>query len=251
MMGAEDLTEDAVLGGRLRLRQPRTGHRAGTDAIIVAAMVPALAGQHVVDFGAGVGTAGLAVLARVPGARATLVEIDPGFAALARDNAAANGLAAQVISGDVADLSRAGSELLANAIDHVLGNPPYNAADGRAPPDARTARARVAPPDLLDLWLRAAARLLRPAGTLSLIHRPEALGDILAALSGRFGGVALRFVHPMADRPANRLLVQGTKASRAPLRVLPPLVLNTAKGVFTPEAEALHRDLAPLPMSST
>jgi tRNA1(Val) A37 N6-methylase TrmN6 len=243
-----NVTDDAVLGGRLRLLQPRSGHRAGSDAILVAAMVPVAGGQRIVDFGAGVGTAGLAVLARVPGAHATLVEIDPGFAALARENVARNGLSATVVLADVATLGRAGSDLAPLSVDHVVSNPPFNAAGGRAPPDARTARARVAPPDLLDAWLRTAARLLRPAGTLSLIHRPDALPDLLAAVSGRFGGVALRFVHPTAEKPANRVLLHGVKGSRAPLRVLPPLVLGTAAGVFTPQAEALHRDGAFLGM---
>ena len=84
---AGDVTEDTVLGGRLRLRQPRRGHRVGHDAILLAAAVPARAGETVVELGAGVGAAGLALASRVPGIRLTMVELVPRLAALAAENA--------------------------------------------------------------------------------------------------------------------------------------------------------------------
>src|ERR1700724_2916169 len=92
------VTEDAVLGGALRLRQPRRGHRVGHDAVLLAAACPALPGEHVVDLGAGVGAAGLALAARAREIAVTLVEIDPDLAALATQNAQLNGLAARVKS---------------------------------------------------------------------------------------------------------------------------------------------------------
>src|SRR5664279_1796469 len=91
-----DVTEDGFLGGRLRLRQPRAGHRAGHDAVLLAAATAARAGDRVVDFGAGVGAAGLALACRVQGLDLVLVEIDPRLAALARDNARLNEIAARV-----------------------------------------------------------------------------------------------------------------------------------------------------------
>ena len=84
---AGDVTEDAFLGGKLRLRQPKSGHRAGHDAMLLAAATPACPGDRVVDFGAGVGAAGLAVAKRVAGIALVLVEIDKGLAELARANA--------------------------------------------------------------------------------------------------------------------------------------------------------------------
>src|SRR4030081_2178018 len=93
-----EITEDLVLGGTLRLRQPRRGHRVGHDAVLLAAACPAQAGEHVVDLGAGVGAAGLAVAARAADIAVTLVEIDPDLAALAAENAELNGLAARVKS---------------------------------------------------------------------------------------------------------------------------------------------------------
>jgi tRNA1(Val) A37 N6-methylase TrmN6 len=231
-----DLTDDAILGGRIRLMQPARGHRAGTDAILLAASVPARAGDHVLDLGAGVGTAGLALASRVSGCRLTSVEIAPELAELARSNAERNGIVADVRLLDAKELGKSGSDDLANAVDHVLSNPPFHPASGRVSPDPATARARTSSPDLLEDWSRAASRVLRPGGTFTLIHRPDAIQDILAALGGRFGDLKLRFVHADGMSPAVRILVRGTKGSRAPLSVAPPIVLTDA------EAVAAHRD---------
>src|SRR5882672_4568893 len=102
-----DLTDDAVLGGRLRLKQPRRGHRFGHDAILLAAACPARAGERVVDLGAGVGAAGLALAARIGAVELSLVEIDPTLAALATENAAHNGIAVRVNALDAAAPARA------------------------------------------------------------------------------------------------------------------------------------------------
>lgn len=242
----EQATRDLILGDRLVLNQPARGHRAGSDAVLVAAAVPARSGDTVIDFGSGVGTAGLAVAMRVAGVQAVLVEIDPVLAGFAATNIEENGLSARVVRGDVGGLGNGLEDGL--AAEHIVSNPPYNAPGGRAPRDETTARARIAPEGLLDAWMRAAMRVLVPGGTITFIHRPEALAEILAALENRFGGVVLRFVHGSGDAPAIRVLVQARKARRAPLKVLPPLVLNALEGGFTPEAEALHRRLAALDM---
>jgi tRNA1(Val) A37 N6-methylase TrmN6 len=250
-MPAPDATIDTILGGRLMLGQPAKGHRAGTDAILVAAAVPAEPGDSIADFGAGVGAAGLAVLVRVPKTRALLIEVDPHIAALAEANILANDLAkrARVLAIDVAIAGTAANAALASSADHIVSNPPFNPPSGRVSPDAATARARVAEEGQLVDWMRAAARVLKPGGSVTLIHRPEAMQEILAALSRRYGGVTLRFVHPETETPAVRVLVQARKDSRAPMRVLPPFILNRPGGGFTAEAEALHRDLAALDMS--
>lgn len=246
-----ETTCDVILGGRLSLIQPARGQRAGSDAILVGSCVPARAGDLVADFGAGIGSVGLAVLARVPGARAVLVEIEPQAAELARQNVLANGFAdhAQVLTADVANLGRGETENLAASFDHVVANPPFHPESGRASPDPATALARIATPGLIEDWSRAAARLLKPGGTFTVIHRPDALAHLLSALAGRFGGLVVRFVHGKANEAAVRVLIQGTKGSRAPLRVLPAVILNASEGGLTPEAEAIHRNLASLSMA--
>ena len=240
------ITEDAVLGGRLRLRQPRRGHRVGHDAILLAASCPARAGDDVVDLGAGVGAAGLALAARVEGTSVALVEIDPDLAALAAENAARNGLGARVrtVQLDVAAPARAFAArgLGAQCCARVLMNPPFNdAARHRLSPDARRRLAHAAAPAALAAWIRTAARLLRPRGTLSLIWRADGLEEALSALAPAFGAVTLLPLHPKPGAPAIRILLCATKASRAPLAILPGLLLNDRAGRPTAEAEAVLR----------
>jgi tRNA1(Val) A37 N6-methylase TrmN6 len=244
-------TEDAVLGGRLRLKQPRRGHRVGHDAILLAAACPAGAGDAVVDLGAGVGAAGLALATRVGGTAVTLVEIDADLAALAAENAQRNGLAARVrtVVLDVGAPARAFATagLGLESFARVLMNPPFNdSARHRLSPDARRRLAHAAPRAALVAWIKTAARLLRPRGTLSLVWRPDGLFDVLTALEPGFGAITLLPVHPKPGEAAIRVLVRAVKASRAPLTVLPGLVLNDPSGRPTEEAEAVLRTGAAL-----
>ncbi|MGH6767755.1 MAG: tRNA1(Val) (adenine(37)-N6)-methyltransferase [Xanthobacteraceae bacterium] len=247
----ESLTEDSALGGRVRLRQPRDGHRVGHDAILLAAACPARAGDAVVDLGAGVGAAGLALAARVADANVTLVEIDPELAALAAENVQLNRLEARVraVALDVSAPSRAfaAAGLPPDSVMRVLMNPPFNdPAVQRPSPDVGRRRAHVAPRGELAVWVRTAARLLRPRGTLTMIWRADALGDVLAVLAPGFGSIAVLPVHPKASSPAIRVVVRAAKASRGPLMLLPGLMLNDERGRPTAAAEAVLRERAPL-----
>jgi tRNA1(Val) A37 N6-methylase TrmN6 len=243
-----ELTDDGVLGGRLRLQQKRRGHRFGHDAILLAAATAARAGDRAVDLGAGVGAAGLALAVRVPDVEVTLVEIDAELAVIAAENIKRNGLdqRARVVALDVAAPAGefAARGLPAGTADHVLMNPQFNdpARQNVSPdPGRRLAHAGGA----LGAWVDAAARLLHSAGTLTLIWRADGLADALAALNG-FGDVAVLPVHGRADQPAIRVLVAARKGGRAPLRLMPPLMLNDASGRPTIEAEAVLRDAAAL-----
>jgi tRNA1(Val) A37 N6-methylase TrmN6 len=245
------ISEDAILGGRLRLLQPQRGHRVGHDAILLAAACPACAGDAVADLGAGVGAAGLALAARVAGTSVTLVEIEAGLAALATENARRNGLdaCARAVVLDVAAPARAFATagLAQHSCMRVIMNPPFNnAGRHQASPDARRRLAHAAPCAELSIWIRTAARLLRPRGTLSLIWRADGLAEVLAALTPAFGAIALMPVHPRPDAPAIRVLVRATRASRAPLAVLPALILNDSAGRPSAAAEAVLRAGKPL-----
>lgn len=237
-----DVTEDMFLGGQLLLRQPRRGHRAGHDAILLAAATPARAGHRVVEFGAGVGTAGLAVARRVTGLDLVLVEIDDGLAALARANAAANGIAAKVTVLDVtasADVFAA-SELGPDSADIVLMNPPFNDAERhRASPDPARQSAHVASADTLERWTHAARRVLKSGGVLTLIWRADGLAQVLAALERGFGSVGILPVHPNPRGAAIRIIVSATKGGRAPMALHPGLVLQGAEGGGGAEAAAV------------
>lgn len=252
-----DITDDAVLGGRLRLAQPKRGHRVGHDAILLAAACPARAGDRVVDLGAGVGAAGLALAIRVDGTDVTLVEIDARLAALARENALRNGLGARVRVAvlDVAAPARAfaAAGLAPEQTACVLMNPPFNdPTRHRLSPDRRRRSAHVASHGggaVLAAWIASAARLLRPRGTLSMIWRADGLLDVLRALDPAFGAVTVLPVHAKAGEAAIRVLVRATKASRAPLALLPALVLNDDAGRPTAQAEAVLRETAALQLS--
>lgn len=249
---AADITEDAALGGRLVLRQPRRGHRFGHDAILLAAAVDATSGSAALEFGAGVGTAGLALAQRLPRLRVTLVEVDAVLADLARANAARNGLADRVrvvtldVNAGMQDFARAG--LPSESVNHVLMNPPFNdAARQNVSPDAARRLAHAGSGDTLAQWVARASLLLMRSGTLTLIWRADGLADVLAALAG-FGGISVLPIHPRPSVPAIRVLVRAVKASAAPLALFPPLVLNDADGRPSAAAEAVLRGGEALPM---
>jgi tRNA1(Val) A37 N6-methylase TrmN6 len=246
-------SENAVLGGRLVLRQPLSGHRVGHDAILLAAAASGRAGDHAVDLGAGVGAAGLALARRVAGVTVTLVEIDPELSALSQANAERNGFASSVrsicldVAAPAAEFAAAG--LPAGCANHVLMNPPFN-APANPSPDASRRKAHSAAQGTLREWVRTASRLLRPSGALTLIWRADGAADVLAALASGFGAVSLLPIYGKPRTPAIRILLRAVKASRAPLTILPGLLLADSHGKPTAEAEALLRDGAALTMSN-
>jgi tRNA1(Val) A37 N6-methylase TrmN6 len=246
----EDLTEDAFLGGQLRLRQPRSGHRAGHDAMLLAAATPACPGHRVVEFGAGVGAAGLAVASRVAGIKLVLVEIDAALVALARENAFANAIAADAIVLDVASSASAfaAAGLGPDSVDIVLTNPPFNdAGRHRASPDK--ALAHVADASTLESWIHAARRILKSGGVLSLIWRADALAEVLAALDRGFGSLVILPVHGDAGKPAIRALVRATKGGKAPTQILAGLMLNDESALPNKRVQDILMGKGVLPMA--
>lgn len=237
-----ETTEDLFLDGKLRLRQPKRGHRAGHDAILLAAAVPAQPGDRVADFGAGVGAAGLAVAVRVPGIECVLVEIDSALAELARTNASLNSLKAEVrvldVTGSADNFTVAG--LAPDSVDIVLMNPPFNdASRHQLSPLVQRHVAHVAGEGMLARWIHAARRVLKPGGTLTLIWRAEGLGEVLAGLERGFGNVRVLPIHSDAKKPAIRVLVSAIKGSGAPMSVRRGLYLNDENGSASAEARVV------------
>jgi tRNA1(Val) A37 N6-methylase TrmN6 len=238
------VTEDRMLGGRLVLRQPAKGYRAGLDAALLAAACDAEPGEQVIEAGCGVGAVLLAAAARRPGACFEGLERDASALDLARANIAANGLAERVTAeaGDVASARRG------RRFHAALCNPPYfdDPAQLRAPHPAK-AGAWMAD-DGLSAWIAFLLKAVREGGTLTLIHRADRLADILALVQPKAGSIQLRPVHPFADAPASRVLARAVKGGRAPLALLPPLILHERGGAkHTPEVEAILRGEADLP----
>ena len=230
-----ELTEDAFLGGQLRLKQLKSGHRAGHDAVLLAAATSARSGDRVADLGAGAGVAGLAVARRVAGIDLVLVEIDAALADLARANADANAIHADVIVLDVeADAAAfAAAGLAPDSVDAVLMNPPFN----------DPARHRVSP-------VHAARRILKSRGVLTLIWRADGLAEVLSALDHGFGSLQVLPVHGEARGPANRILVRATKGGRAPTQIHPALMLNDEQGVPNRRVQEILAGNGTLPLAN-
>jgi len=239
-------TEDAVLDGRVMLRQPARGYRAGLDAALLAAACDARPGHRVIEAGCGAGAALLAAAMRRPDARFTGIERDPAALELARENIAGNGLGERVeaLAGDVA-LRFSGLGLA--PFDAALCNPPFfDDPDALRGPAAERRGAWMAD-DGLAAWVGFLSKAVREGGTITLIHRADRLADILATLAPKAGSVQVRPVLPFADAPAKRVLVRAIKTGKAPLRLLPPLVLHDREGGrHTDEAEAILRGTAAL-----
>ena len=249
-------SDDAFLGGALRVLQPKEGYRAGIDAVLLAAAAPAEAGrdQRVLDIGAGVGVVGLSVARRVAQASVILVERERVLADLARANIERNDLGTRV-RVIVADVSRRLDDLPelrpdAESFDHVLANPPYNAQGaGTVSVEALKAAANAMPGGNLARWARFMAAMTKPGGSATIIHRADAVGEVLSALAGRFGAAVVFPLYPRAGKSAIRVLVQATKGSNAPLELRPGLVLHKSDNSFTPEAEAILRGGAALSLA--
>jgi len=242
---AAALSDDAFLGGALRLLQPRRGYRAGSDAVLLAAAVPAQGTQRVLDAGAGVGAVALTLAHRLPEIRIDALELQPPLAALAAENARRNGFAGRlaIITGDLACPPAA----LAHDYDHVVSNPPYHEpGSSHASPQRSRDLARRESHLGLGAWIGACLARLRPGGTLTLIQRAGRQEEVLAVLAPAAGGAVVLPLLPGPGRPAKRLIVRAVKGAGAPPAWAPGLVLHRADGAYTGAAEAVLRHGAAL-----
>ena len=242
-------TLDAFHRGRFFLVQPKdAGHRAGMDAMMLAAAVPSDFAGRLADFGAGAGAAGLAVVSRCPSAKVVLVENAPPMLVFAKQTVARpeNRHLEDRVSIVEADVSLAGKArsaagLADGVFDFVVMNPPFNAGHDRATPDELKRGAHVMTDGLFERWVRSAAAIVRPRGGVAIIARPQSIAEILAALRGRFGKVEVLPVHPRPDRPAIRIVARAVRASRAGLSLMPPLCLHEAgSDRFTARADDIN-----------
>jgi tRNA1(Val) A37 N6-methylase TrmN6 len=236
-------TEDSLLGGRVRLRQPAQGYRVAIDPVLLAAALPAGFRGRIVDLGCGVGGAALCAATRLPEAQVVGVERDPVLADLARQNVAQNDLKGRVeiVTADI----RAAAP--GEAFDAVIANPPYLEADrANTQSDARKAAATIEDDASLAAWIDAALARLRPKGTLVLVHRADRLDDLVAGLRGSAGEIVVFPLWPKVGVAAKRVIVRARKSIRSPLMLSAGLVLHESDGRYTAAAEAILRDGAAL-----
>ncbi|WP_299816614.1 methyltransferase [uncultured Roseibium sp.] len=247
-----ETTRDAFLGGRVYVHQPRYGrHRAGLDAVYLAAALPETTSGHVVDLGAGVGTAGFCAAARLADISVTLVELDPTALSLAgRGLEDPHNVAfADRVTLLEADIIAKGTfrhaaGLKPSMADHVIMNPPYYEADRfRASPKEARAGAHMLDERGLEPWVKTATDIVRDGGSLTVIFRGDGLPDLLNILQGRFGAIDVIPLRPRQEAPATRILIRAIRASKAPMRLLPGFVLHKGEGSdFTSQAQTIMRD---------
>lgn len=244
----QDVSRDAFLDGRLTLLQPLDGPRAAIDGVFLAAAIPLTghAAERVLDAGSGTGIVSLALASRFDGLEVVGVERQQALADLARENAALNSLASRVrfVTADLTDklTSLETLGLVRESFDHVAANPPYYQEGSARPPGTDTKRgAHLAEAGALDRWFRFLVAMARPGGTVTMIHRPDALPELLQAAQGRLGGLSVYPLFSHSGDPAHRIIIQGIKGSRAPLTIAGGMVLHDGTGAYSREADAVLR----------
>jgi tRNA1(Val) A37 N6-methylase TrmN6 len=238
-MEGPDPQPDQLLGGRVRLYQPESGYRVAIDPVLLAAATPAVAGR-VLDVGAGVGAAALCYAVRVPGAQVTGLELQPELATFAAENIARNDLGdrVRIIVGDLLDPP---DVLVPGSFDHVMANPPFMQAEqGLTPPDS--SKAAVEGDADLAAWIDFALRMVKPKGSITLVHRADRLDDVLALLRGRAGGIVVFALWPGRGRPAKRVIIRARLGVRTPMRLAAGLTLHRDDGAYDEDALAVLRD---------
>ena len=241
------LTEDAFLGGRLSILQPEKGYRAGIDAVFLAATIPVNSGDTVFEAGIGVGVASLCLLARQNNLHVTGMEITARYAMMCEENAKRNGFAeyVRVIHADVKEASRKDLSHMPQhgSFAHAFANPPYYEEGKVTPsPSLLKAQAHSFGPDDLELWIKIMYSMVTLRGTVTLIHRPDTLGKILTCMEEKFGDIRVAPLYAREGTAASRVIVQGVRGSRAPMQLLPGLVLHGDGNGFTPDADVVLRE---------
>lgn len=246
-----EFTEDNFLGGKVRLRQPAKGFRAGIDSVMLAASIPAKPGDAVLEAGIGPGVAALCLAARVPGVHITGVEIAPESVVLAEENAAMNDLweSVKVVAGDV---TARPMPLADRQFDHAYANPPFfDKAKVISPSDEARAKAHMMAEEKTGLFVDFLIRRTKPGGTITLVQRAENLPIFMALMAERVGALTLFPLWPRAGQAAKLFLLQGIKASKAPPVIASGLVLHEAENGFTAGAEAVLRHGARLTLDGS
>lgn len=229
------MSVDKFLGGKLLLKQEKQGLRATSDAVLCAAAVPIKKGESLLDVGAGNGVIGLCVSARTP-CVITALEKQKKLIPLIQENARLNQTDMKALQTDILKADKIKGQLF----HHVVSNPPFydNTGKGRKNPQQKEAyQADFS----LGKWLNFCLKHIRAKGTLTLIHRPECLDEILSVISKKLGKIEIIPIQSKENTPANRVIIRGKLGDKSPLKLLPPLIMHKENGDRTNVAEMILR----------
>ena len=246
------VSQDYFLNGAVSAFQPKQGYRAGMDAVFLASAVRPKPGEHVLEAGMGVGVPSLCLAHRMPKISITGIEQSQFYSQLAQKNIMENNCngRVQVICTDFHVAIRGGGVLAGQleGFDHAFANPPFYDEDrgSQSSLDLRRAARNMPAKDLL-YWVKALAALVRPGGTVTLIHRPEHLHSLLTACGRTLGNVQIAPLYPRVGASASRIIFQATKGSGAPLKLWQGLVLHSEDNQYTAGADRIlrHADAFP------
>ncbi len=250
--GADQLSRDKFLGGQLEIQQPKQGYRAGVDPVLLAASVPAVSGQSVLELGCGAGVASLCLARRVPGINLTGLEIQPEYASLARRNATENKIAMEIFTCDLSDLPASLREI---QFDHVIANPPYFNREAGTAASEPGREIALGGPTPIDAWISCAAKRCKPKGYVTFIQRADRLPELLNAVELRLGGIEVLPLIPRIGRAAKLVLLRGRKGGRAEFRLHDSWVLHAGaehdsdRENYTKATACVLRDGVPLHFS--
>ena len=236
-----ETTQGTLLGGRIRYAQPVDGYRTGIEPVLLAASVPAQAGELVIEAGVGAGAGLMCLAARVPGIVGIGIEIDPAMAELARANIAANEFVGlTIVTGDI-------TEIALPMADHVMANPPWHDPRSTASPVGRRRLAKQESGQGIEAWIAALAPALRDGGSLTMIVPPALVRRWRAAcVAAGLAGLLQHALVPKVGREAKLLLLRAFRAAGEASDDKPETVLHQANGAFTDEIEAVLRHGAAL-----
>ena len=250
LTGLGPFTVDDFLGGRVRLIQLKEGYRAGMDAVLLAASIPACAGDRALDLGAATGGVAICLGLRVAGVAVDGIEIQPDLARVAGANIALNGLEGRVSvhHGSVGDIGF--EDIPKNTYDHVFANPPYLEGDTAIPPPVKTKGiAHVGGDCTIEDWANFALSRVKNRGTLTFIFRADRMPDLYHLLYGKAGEIVIYPLWPRAGVAAKRVLVQARKGLAGVATFAPGLALHGAGGRYTVEAEEVLREGRPIDLA--
>lgn len=211
--------------GGLQLIQAENGYRFSLDPVLLTHFSTLKSGERVLDMGCGCGVIALLLARKVEDVDVVGVEVQAQQADRAQRSVYLNGLEGR-IRIEVGDV-RTWVQGQKAGFDRVVCNPPFRASSqGRISHGEERRVSRHEMHGTLRDFVHTGAQLLRKGGTLSMVHLPERLADIM--LEMRTCGVEpkrLRMVHSRSAEGARLVLVEGKRHGRPGIEVEAPLYI--------------------------